>query len=151
MAISTPPRVRKQTARLEPPLPDRPSVFRTESSLLELTVLVVVIAVVAAMVGFVVVRSFGAPTYQATIENVMAYTSNEVMVDFQVRNLGDAPATPSCVVDVSSSASAVTGEGAMTMLRPIPARSWATYHVVVPVSDGGAMRVGMAASSVACH
>ncbi len=143
--------MQRHTQRIEPPLHEHPTALRAESSLLEFTVLVVVIAVIAAIVGVVVVRSFGGPSYQTTIENIVPYTSNEVIVDFQVTNLGGAAVTPSCVVDVSSSASAVTGEGTLTAPQPIPARSWATYHVVIPVTGGDPTRVGVGASSVTCH
>jgi len=151
MAISTLPRVRRPATRLEHPLPERPTVLRAESSLLELTVLVVVIAAIAVIAGFVVVGSISGPGYQATIENVVPYTSSEVIVDFQVKNLGESPATPTCVIDTSSSAFAVTGEGSMTAGQPLPAQAWATYHVVIPVTSGGATSVGVGASSVTCH
>jgi len=119
--------------------------------LFELTVLMVVVVVMAALAAFVFVGSIGGPGYQATIQDVTPSNSSEVIVDIQVRNLASAPATPTCVVDMSSPASAYTGEGTMTALQSIPARAWATYHISVPVTAGGATSVGIAWSSVSCH
>ena len=151
MAISTPPRTRPPLPRFEPPLPKSPTVLRAESSLFEWTVLMVVVVVIAAIAAFVVVGTVGGPGYQATIQDVTPSGSSQVIVEVQVRNLASAPATPTCVVDMSSPASAYTGEGTMTVLQPIPARAWATYSVSVPVTAGGATSVGIVWSSVSCH
>ena len=151
MAIATPPRTRRQAPSFEPPLHKRPTALRAESSFLEVTLLMVVVVVIATVAAFVVLGTFGGPGYQVTIQDVTPYSSSEVIVAVQVRNLARAPATPKCVVDMSSPASAYTGEGTLTAVQPIPAGSWATYRLLVPVTAGGADSVGIPWSSASCY
>ena len=142
MAISTPQREPRHWSRSEPP---RPTVFIAETSLL-LTVLVVVMVLIAAVV---VIGNIG-PNYQATIEEITPSGSSQVIVEFQVVNVGGSPATPTCEIDMSSSASAFTGQGTFKPNHSIPGRSSAEYSVLIPVTTDGATRVNFNSSSVGC-
>lgn len=149
MAISAPPRQRRRPWSRSEPRP-HPTVLMAETSLL-LTVLVIVVVVIFAVVAFVAIRGVGRPGYQATIEDITPYGSSQVAVDFQVSNLGATPGTPTCQIDMSSSASAFTGSGSFTPSRPIPGSSSAEYWVMIPVTTGGATHVNDNSSSVGCH
>ncbi len=146
MAISAPPRPRGQWSRSEP---HRPSVIVTETSLL-LTVLAVAAVVVAGVVAFVVIGNIG-PNFQGTIERITPIGSSQVVVELQVANLGGSRATPTCQIDMSSSASAFTGATSFRPQHPIPGRSAAVYSILIPVTTDGATRVNSDASNVGCR
>ena len=113
----------------------------------------VVIAVVLgiAVAAFVVIASIGGPDYQATIQNITPDGASEVIVDVQVTNLGGAASTPTCEVDVSSSAGAFTGTGTFQLNRPLSKSSSATQSTLIHVTTDGATRVNVNSSSATCR
>jgi len=155
MALSTAPRQRERplwsapASHSDPPL-GAPSVLVAESSLL-LTVFIIAMGILLAIVAFVCIRSIGDPSYQATIEGIMPSGSSQVIVNVQVQNLGSSPATPTCDVEVSSSAAAFTGAGTFTVDRPIPAGLSVQYDLLVQVTSDGATNVNASSSSASCH
>jgi hypothetical protein len=111
---------------------------------------VLLTVITAAAVVFIVVWNIG-PSYQATIEQITPTGSSRVIVEFQVKNLGGSPATPTCQIDMSSSAAAFTGTRTFTANRPIPGSSVASYSVLIPVTTDGAARVNFKSSNVSCQ
>jgi hypothetical protein len=126
--------------------PDGPWVPRRRHVLLGF----VLVAVAVAATVFVVERAEGAH-YQATIEQITPWGSSQLIVTLQVKNLGGAPESPTCRVDMNSPAYAFTGGATMSAHRPIPAGSTATYDVIVPVTDGGATHMDFNTSNVDCR
>ena len=110
----------------------------------------VLVAVAVAATVFVVGRAEGAH-YQATIEQITPWGSSQLIVTLQVKNLGGAPESPTCRVDMNSPAYAFSGGATLSAHRPIPAGSTATYDVIVPVTDGGATHMDFNASNVDCR
>jgi hypothetical protein len=108
-----------------------------------------VIVAVAATV-FIVQRAQGAH-YQATIQQITPWGSSQLIVTVQVKNLGGAPETPTCRVDMNSPAYAFSGSATLSTHRAISAGSAATYDVIVPVTDGGATHMAFDASNVDCR
>jgi len=155
MPISTAPRQRgralwsRPAAPSEPPLEDAKSVVVAESSLV-LTSFVIAMVVIIAIAAFVAIGRIGGPTYQATIETLAPQGASQVIADVQVTNLTGTPATPTCEVDLSSSAAAFSGTGTFTLNRPVPGMSSVTYSILIPLTTDGASHVNINSSSVGC-
>ncbi len=120
-----------------------------ESSLV-LTSFVIAMVVIIAIAAFVAIGRIGGPTYQATIETLAPQGASQVIADVQVTNLTGTPATPTCEVDLSSSAAAFSGTGTFTLNRPVPGMSSVRYSILIPLTTDGASHVNINSSSVGC-
>ena len=116
-----------------------------------LTFVAIAVVLGIAVAAFVAIASIGGPSYQATIRSITPDGASQVIVDVQVTNLGATASTPTCQVDVSSSAGAFTGTGTFKLNRPLSKSSSATQSTLIHVTTDGATRVNIVSSSAVCN
>jgi len=107
---------------------------------------------VAVIIGlFVAYELNSGSRYTATIQQIIPNGASQVVVNLQVRNVGNSPGRPTCQVNMESSAGAFSGSATFQPSHPLSQGSSTTYEVLVNVTTGGAERVNFSASSVACN
>jgi len=149
MAVTTPPRVHR-------PIPRTPVLWRPRAEERwrprggYLLIAVALVGLVVSIAVVVVLQGSGV-RYQADLTSITPLDPSTVMVTMQVENLGSKAATPTCDIEVNSSAYAYTGTASIEPNHPLAAGSWATYYVEVPVTTDGATSVNLSSSSAMCR